>query len=172
MTIPGAFTMAKLAQDEYYHDFGALIATCKSAANDEILALKAAGADVVKIDEPYLQANPAEAEIGLAAIDGALADVPGPTVVHLCFGYAGEGQALRLFLPAAIGRLPRRLHLAGGGSAAPRPRYPERFAVEPLFGAPTSATRLSKHRRWWPSACAAPCDMSRPTDWSPRLIAA
>ncbi|MGB1005530.1 MAG: hypothetical protein ACPGVX_00045 [Thalassobaculaceae bacterium] len=89
VTIPGAFTMAKLAQDEYYHDFGALIAAYASAANDEILALKAAGADVVQIDEPYLQANPAEAEIyGLAAIDGALADVPGPTVVHLCFGYA------------------------------------------------------------------------------------
>ncbi|MDP6343302.1 MAG: 5-methyltetrahydropteroyltriglutamate--homocysteine methyltransferase [Alphaproteobacteria bacterium] len=89
ITIPGAFTMAKLALDEHYGDLGALIAAYAAALNAEVHDLKAAGADVVQIDEPYMQANPVEAERhGIAAIDGALDGIDGPTVVHLCFGYA------------------------------------------------------------------------------------
>jgi 5-methyltetrahydropteroyltriglutamate--homocysteine methyltransferase len=89
VTIPGAFTMAKLAKDDYYGDFAALVAAYGKAVNGELLDMKAAGADVVQIDEPYLQAYPEDADkYGLAAINTALAGVPGPTVVHLCFGYA------------------------------------------------------------------------------------
>ena len=89
ITIPGAFTMAKLALDEHYRDPGALIAAYAQALNEEIRDLKAAGADVIQIDEPYMQANPEEAdEFGVEAIDRALDGIPGPTAVHLCFGYA------------------------------------------------------------------------------------
>lgn len=89
ITIPGAFTMAKLALDEYYGDQEALIAAYAAALNEEVRALKAAGADVIQIDEPYMQANPKEADLyGVAAINQALDGIEGPTVVHLCFGYA------------------------------------------------------------------------------------
>ena len=89
ITLPGAFTMAKLALDEHYGDLEALIMAYAMVLNEEIRDLKAAGAAVIQIDEPYMQANPEEAEkYGIAAIDRALDGIDGPTVVHLCFGYA------------------------------------------------------------------------------------
>ena len=89
ITIPGAFTMAKLALDEHYGDQEALIAAYAAALNEEVRDLKSAGADVIQIDEPYMQANPEEADrFGVAAIDQALDGIPGSTIVHLCFGYA------------------------------------------------------------------------------------
>ena len=89
ITLPGAFTMAKLAKDEFYHDPAALIEAYASVLNAEIRDLKAAGADVIQIDEPYMQANPeAAAQYGVDAINQALDGIDSPTVVHLCFGYA------------------------------------------------------------------------------------
>ena len=89
VTIPGAFTMVKLAKDEFYGDQERLIMAYAAVLNDEIRDLKNAGADLVQIDEPYLQVHPAEAEqFGVAAIDRALEGIAGPTAVHLCFGYA------------------------------------------------------------------------------------
>ena len=89
ITIPGAFTMAKLALDEYYGDQESLIMAYAEALNEEVSELKSAGADVIQIDEPYMQANPREADaFGVAAIDRALDGIEGPPVVHLCFGYA------------------------------------------------------------------------------------
>jgi 5-methyltetrahydropteroyltriglutamate--homocysteine methyltransferase len=89
ITIPGAFTMAKLAQDEFYHDTEALISAYAKVVNAEIRDLKAAGADVIQIDEPYMQANPEEAnKYGVDAINQVLDGIDGATVVHLCFGYA------------------------------------------------------------------------------------
>jgi 5-methyltetrahydropteroyltriglutamate--homocysteine methyltransferase len=89
ITIPGAFTMAKLAKDEFYGDRKALIGAYAKVLNEEIRDLKSEGADLIQIDEPYLQANPEEAEeFGVWAIDAALDGISGPTAVHLCFGYA------------------------------------------------------------------------------------
>ncbi len=89
ITIPGAFTMAKMALDEHYGDLQALIMAYAAVLNEEVRELKAAGADVIQIDEPHMQAHPKEADrFGIAAIDRALDGIAGPTVVHLCFGYA------------------------------------------------------------------------------------
>ncbi|MCZ6664000.1 MAG: 5-methyltetrahydropteroyltriglutamate--homocysteine methyltransferase, partial [Gammaproteobacteria bacterium] len=89
ITIPGAFTMAKMALDEHYGDQEALTMAYAGVLNEEVRELKAAGADVIQIDEPHMQAHPKEADrFGLAAIDRALDGITGPTVVHLCFGYA------------------------------------------------------------------------------------
>lgn len=89
ITVPGAFTMAKMALDEHYGDFGAVVMAYAAALNQEVRAMKAAGADVIQIDEPHMAAHPAQArEYGIAAIDAALAGIDGPTVVHMCFGYA------------------------------------------------------------------------------------
>jgi 5-methyltetrahydropteroyltriglutamate--homocysteine methyltransferase len=89
MTVPGAFTLAKLAQDEYYRDFGKLVDAYAAAVNAELRDLKSVGVDIVQLDEPYLQANPEDAgKHGVRAIDLALDGIAGPTAVHLCFGYA------------------------------------------------------------------------------------
>ena len=89
ITLPGPFTMAQQAQDDYYKDEEALALALAAAVNEELRELKAAGADVVQIDEPWLQARPERAaRYGVKAINRALQGIPGPTIVHLCFGYA------------------------------------------------------------------------------------
>jgi 5-methyltetrahydropteroyltriglutamate--homocysteine methyltransferase len=89
ITVPGPFTMAMQTQDDYYKDEMALALDYAAAVNDEVKDLFAAGADIVQIDEPYMQARPDKAaEIGIRALNRALAGVDGTTAVHLCFGYA------------------------------------------------------------------------------------
>ena len=107
MTVPGPFTMSQQAQIEHYADPEAAAMAYAVAVNAEIKDLFAAGADVVQIDEPYLQARPDAARAyGLAALNAALDGVTGTTVVHLCFGYAAiiherpEGYS---FLPELAG---------------------------------------------------------------------
>ncbi len=89
VTVPGPFTMTRLAVDEHYNDEKALIDAYADAVNAELRELKAAGADVVQLDEPYLQSNAEEAAVhGIAAINRAFEGIDGPKAVHLCFGYA------------------------------------------------------------------------------------
>ena len=89
ITLPGPFTMAQQAQDDYYRDEEALALAYAAAVNEELKDLKRAGADVVQLDEPWLQARAERAaRYGVKAINRALEGVAGPTVVHLCFGYA------------------------------------------------------------------------------------
>ncbi|PYN02018.1 MAG: 5-methyltetrahydropteroyltriglutamate--homocysteine methyltransferase [Candidatus Rokuibacteriota bacterium] len=89
ITVPGPFTLSVLAQNEHYPDASSLALAFAAVVNAELRDLKAAGVDFVQLDEPYLQAWPDRArEYGVAAIDRALEGIPGPTVVHLCFGYA------------------------------------------------------------------------------------
>jgi len=81
--------MSQLAVNEYYPDEASLIMAYADAVRAELQDIKAAGADVVQIDEPYLQAKPEKARAhGVAGIDRALAGIEGPTIVHMCFGYA------------------------------------------------------------------------------------
>src|SRR5438876_1775489 len=89
MTVPGPFTMSQQAQNEYYRSEEEASMDYAVAVNEEIRDLFAAGADVVQIDEPYMQARPEKARrYGLAALNRALEGVSGTTAVHLCFGYA------------------------------------------------------------------------------------
>ena len=89
MTVPGPFTMTHQAQNDYYRDDRSLALAYAEALNEELHDLKAAGADVVQIDEPYLQARPEPArEYAIDAINRALDGVEGETVLHTCFGYA------------------------------------------------------------------------------------
>jgi 5-methyltetrahydropteroyltriglutamate--homocysteine methyltransferase len=89
ITVPGPFTMAQQAQNDYYGSTEDLALAYATVVNEEVKDLFAAGADIVQLDEPYLQARPEEARrYGVAAINKALAGVTGTTAVHLCFGYA------------------------------------------------------------------------------------
>src|SRR5208282_3298121 len=89
ITVPGPFTMSQQAQNDFYEDEEALIMDYAAAVNAELKDLKAAGADVVQIDEPYLQARAEKArKYAVSAIDRALDGIKGPTALHTCFGYA------------------------------------------------------------------------------------
>ena len=89
VTVPGPFTMSQQAQDDHYGDPAALADAYADAVNQEVRDLFAAGADVVQLDEPYLQARPEPARrYGIKALNRALDGITGTTAVHLCFGYA------------------------------------------------------------------------------------
>jgi 5-methyltetrahydropteroyltriglutamate--homocysteine methyltransferase len=89
MTVPGPFTMSQQAQNDYYPSEEAAAIDYAVAVNEEIRDLFAAGADIVQIDEPYMQARPEKArQFGLKALNRALQDIDGTTAVHICFGYA------------------------------------------------------------------------------------
>ncbi len=89
ITLPGPFTMSQQAYDESYGNTASLAMDLAAAVNEEIHDLFAAGADVVQIDEPWLQARAEQArEYALPAIDRALEEAAGTTVLHTCFGYA------------------------------------------------------------------------------------
>ena len=89
MTVPGPFTMSQQAQNDFYQDEEEMALDYAAAVNAEIKDLFAAGADIVQIDEPYMQARPEKArKYGLKALNRALDGVSGITAVHICFGYA------------------------------------------------------------------------------------
>ena len=89
ITLPGPFTLTRQAKDEFYRDEEALAMDYAAAINAEARDLKAAGADVIQLDEPWLQAFPdAAMRYGVRAINRALEGIPSTTAVHLCFGYA------------------------------------------------------------------------------------
>src|SRR2546421_6436877 len=107
MTVPGPFTMSQQAQNDFYQSDEEMALDYAAAVNAEIKDLFAAGADVVQIDEPYMQARPDKArKFGLEALNAALDGVTGTTAVHICFGYAAiihvrpEGYS---FLPELAG---------------------------------------------------------------------
>ena len=107
MTVPGPFTMSQQAQNDFYRDREEMALDYAAAVNAEIKDLFVAGADIVQIDEPYMQARPQEArKYGLKALNAALDGVTGTTAVHICFGYAAiiherpEGYS---FLPELAG---------------------------------------------------------------------
>jgi 5-methyltetrahydropteroyltriglutamate--homocysteine methyltransferase len=89
MTVPGPYTMSQQAQNDFYKSEEEMAMDYAAAVNEEIKDLFAAGADVVQIDEPYMQARPEKArQFGAKALERALDGVKGTTAVHICFGYA------------------------------------------------------------------------------------
>jgi 5-methyltetrahydropteroyltriglutamate--homocysteine methyltransferase len=89
ITVPGPFTMSQQAQNDFYKSGEEAAMDYAAAVNAEIQDLFAAGADIVQIDEPYMQARPEKArQYGLKALNRALEGIQGETAVHICFGYA------------------------------------------------------------------------------------
>ena len=108
ITLPGPFTMAQQAKNEFYKDSDEMVMDFAAAVNEEVHDLVAAGADVIQLDEPWLRNDPEGAKrIAVKALDRALAGLKVPTVVHLCFGYgavvAKEKPVGYSFLPQLAG---------------------------------------------------------------------
>ncbi len=114
-TLPGPFTMGRQAQDDYYKDEEAVALAYAEAVNAEVKDLFAAGADVVQIDEPWMQQHPDKARrYGLKALDRALDGVTGTVAVHLCFGYAAvvhDKPSGYSFLPELEGSKARQVSI-------------------------------------------------------------
>ena len=107
ITVPGPFTMSQQVQNAFYAEAAEMAMDYAAAVNAEIRDLFAAGADVVQVDEPYMQARPdAARQYGLAALERALEGIEGQTAVHICFGYAAiihERPSGYSFLPELCG---------------------------------------------------------------------
>jgi len=108
ITLPGPFTMAQQAKNDFYKDVDEMVMDFASAVNEEAHDLQAAGADVIQIDDPWLRNDPDAAKrIAVRALDRALAGLKIPTVVHLCFGYGAvmpkEKPVCYSFLPQLAG---------------------------------------------------------------------
>lgn len=89
ITLPGPFTMTQQAKNEYYADEEEAAMAYAAAVNAEAHDLVAAGADVIQLDEPWMQARPDAAKrYAVRAINRALQGLTCQTVVHMCFGYA------------------------------------------------------------------------------------
>ncbi len=89
ITVPGPFTMTQLTQNDFYKSDEDLAFDLAAAVNEEMKDLFAAGADVVQIDEPYMQAYPDKArQYAVKALNRALEGIEGTTALHICFGYA------------------------------------------------------------------------------------
>ena len=178
VTVPGPFTMAQQAQiDAYGGSREAAALDYARAVNGEIRDLFAAGADVVQIDEPYMQARPEEARAyGLKALNQALEGVTGTTAVHICFGYAAIIHArpsaysflpelAGLQLPAGVGRnraIQARLQRTG----------PAQGQENPVRRAGPGRSGRSKRRKSWPRASGARCRTCPPrTSFSLRIAA-
>src|SRR5262249_11543370 len=133
ITVPGPFTMSKQAQNEFYASDEAMALDYAAAVNDEIKDLFAAGADIVQIDEPWMQQHPDMARAyGLKALDRALDGVSGTVAVHLCFGYAAvvHGKADGVLVSVRTGRVSRRADLDRSRAAEARPWRSGKAAVE------------------------------------------
>ena len=128
MTVPGPFTMSQQAQIEHYGGSRELAAMdYAEAVNGEIRDLFAAGADIVQIDEPYMQARPDDARAyGLRALNRALEGVRGTTAVHICFGYAAiiHDRPAGLLVPARARRLQLRTGIDRNRAVETRLRRP------------------------------------------------
>jgi 5-methyltetrahydropteroyltriglutamate--homocysteine methyltransferase len=115
MTVPGPFTMSQQAQNDFYGDEEELALDYAAAVNAEIKDLFAAGADIVQIDEPYMQARPEKARrYGVKALNRALDGVMGTTAVHICFGYAAiihQRPSGYSFLPELEGTAVRQVSI-------------------------------------------------------------
>jgi len=107
ITVPGPFTMCQQAQNDFYKDEFEMVIDYAIAVNAEIKDLFAAGADIVQIDEPYMQARPEKARrYGLRGLEAALDGVKGTTAIHICFGYAAiihQRPSAYSFLPELAG---------------------------------------------------------------------
>jgi 5-methyltetrahydropteroyltriglutamate--homocysteine methyltransferase len=114
-TVPGPFTMAQQAHDDFYGDEVALAMAFAAALNDEIRDLFAAGADIVQIDEPYMQSRPEKAKaFGNKVLNRALDGVTGTTAVHICFGYSAfvkQRPSGYSFLPEFEGSTARQVSI-------------------------------------------------------------
>jgi 5-methyltetrahydropteroyltriglutamate--homocysteine methyltransferase len=115
ITVPGPFTMSQQAQNDFYPGEEAAAMDYAVAVNEELRDLFAAGADIVQIDEPYMQARPEKARAyGLRALNRALDGIDGTTAVHICFGYAAiihERPSGYSFLPELAGCACRQLSI-------------------------------------------------------------
>jgi 5-methyltetrahydropteroyltriglutamate--homocysteine methyltransferase len=119
-TVPGPFTMTQQAQNDFYASDAEAAQAYAAAVNEEIRDLFAAGADVVQLDEPYMQARPEKARAyGVDALNRALDGISGKTCVHICFGYAAliherpEGYS---FLPELAHTCCRQVSIETGQS--------------------------------------------------------
>ena len=175
ITVPGPFTMTQQAQNDHYPDERSLALAYAEAVNEELRDLKSAGADVVQIDEPYLQARPEPAaDYAIEAINRALDGIAGDTVLHTCFGYAHivhDRPSGYPFLSELSDTIATHLSLEAAQPSSIR-RSCVTLATRRSFSAcSTSAPTWSRRRKSSPTGSGGRSPSSRPSASSSRPTA-
>ena len=167
MTVPGPFTMSQQAQNDHYPDAEAAAMAYAAVVNEEIRDLLAAGADLVQIDEPYMQARPEPARAyGLAALNRAVEGITGEIAVHICFGYAAiiherpEGYS---FLPELADSPIRYVSIETAQSGLDLGVLADLADKTIILGVIDLSTPRWSPRRSWPTGCGAPSSTCRPS---------
>ena len=172
-TVPGPFTMSEQAQDDFYGDPVAMAMDYAAAVNAEIKDLFAAGADVVQIDEPWMQQHPDKArQYGVKVLNRALEGVAGTVAVHLCFGYAAvvhDKPSGYSFLAELEGSAAKQISVEAAQPKLDLAILKTLPSKDIILGVPTPPSR---RRRSWRRASAPPCRTCRPSaSWSRRIAA-
>ena len=177
ITVPDPFTMSQQAQDDYFKDEVALAMDDAAAVNGEIKDLFVAGADIVQVDEPYMQARPEKAKrFGVQVLDRALDGVVGITAMHICFGYAAvihnrpSGYSFSAELEAStIRQISIETAQAGELDRSVLEKLPSKTILLGVLD--LSKRRWSRQRRS-PTASAEPCRTCRPSasSWHPTVV--
>jgi 5-methyltetrahydropteroyltriglutamate--homocysteine methyltransferase len=166
VTLPGPFTMAQQAQNDFYEREEELALAYADVVREEMLDLFAAGADVVQLDEPWMESRAEQARrYALATLERALDGVRGTTALHICFGYPAFVPAIRR--PTRSSRSSRPARCSRSRSRRPSrtstsacsTRWPARRSSSESS---RSTRRTSRRPRRWPSASAARCPTRTP----------
>jgi 5-methyltetrahydropteroyltriglutamate--homocysteine methyltransferase len=165
ITVPGPFTMSQQAQNDFYEDPAEMAQDYAVAVNAEIKDLFSAGADIVQIDEPYMQARPDKARAyGVAALETALSGVHGRTALHICFGYAAlihERPEGYNFLPELGDTAVKEISIETAQSNLDCSVLEKLPGKTIILGVLDLSTHEIETPRWLPSASAAPCRTCR-----------
>ena len=152
ITVPGPFTMSQQAQNEFYKTEEEAAMDYAAAVNEEIRDLFAAGADIVQVDEPYMQARPEKArQFGLRALNRALENIEGTTAVHICFGYAAiihQRPSGYSFLPELAGCACQQISIETAQSKLDCSVLSRLPAKKIMVGCIDFPTWRSRRRRW------------------------
>ena len=175
VTVPGPFTISQQAQNDHYADLRSLALAYADAVNEELRDLVAAGADVVQIDEPYLQARPDDArEYALEAIARALDGVGATTALHTCFGYAAIVHEKPNGYPflAELDSCPADQISIEAAQPRLDPSLLEQLpSKQVILGVLDLGDMGVETPTWWPSASAPPYVTSSPSACSSRPTA-
>ena len=163
ITLPGPFTLSQQAKNEFYKDEEEMAMDYAAAVNAELRDLKATGVDVVQLDEPWVRTAPDKAErYGVRAINRALEGIEGPTVMHLCFGYAHVvhnkpgGYA---FLPQLADTLAQQISIEAASRKSISAYWRTCRASRSCWACSISAAAKSRPRSRSPRASARACGM-------------
>jgi len=84
--LTGPYTMMDWSFNEHYPSREAMAMDLAEAIREEALALEAAGAKYIQVDEPAVSVRPEELKLAVRALGRAVEGLKAKTITHICYG--------------------------------------------------------------------------------------